>query len=283
MRRTQKTVPVFILLIPFILIALWGCSFFPNILPKLISTPFTTASVFASATATRDLASYTTEAEGLFAEGKLAQAIDTYNEAIRFKPDDPSTYVDVARVQVFAGKYDDAQVNAENAMLLDPNNSMAHAVRAWALIQKGDYVAADTSIQAAHQLDPDNGIIQAYKAFLYGGMYENNAGPSADPLPVAIEASQNAVTLAPNNLEAHWARAYILQLTDNPEQAVQEYLLAIRINPNIAELNLCGEALPIAQLLLITIPNAGDAVSNANDVLQLCTQSLGNPTATATP
>jgi tetratricopeptide (TPR) repeat protein len=264
-------------------------------------------------------------------------------------------------------------------------------------------------------LDPTNGIIQAYKTFLYGQMYENNAGPYVDPLPVAIEASQAAVSLAPNSLEAHWARAYILQLTDNPEQAIQEYLLAIQINPNISEIHLqlgvtyrglgvidsaieqytlantynpsdirpylyssralasigeyakaaqyaesavandptnpylrgnwgfmlyknydwsnaiiqlslavnggtdedgqavqpqpltggdtriaqyyyvyaiilansdrCGEALPITQLLLSTVPNDGDAAYNADYVQQLCAQSLGTPSArpSATP
>jgi tetratricopeptide (TPR) repeat protein len=159
-------------------------------------------------------------------------------EAIRIKPDDPAIYIALARVQVFAGKYGEALVNAENSLLLNPNNSMAHAVRAWALTQEGDYVMADNSLQEALRLDPTNGIIQAYKTFLYGKMYENNAGPYVDPLTVAIEASKAAITLAPNSLEAHWARAYILQLTDNGEQAILEYLLAIQINPNISEIHL---------------------------------------------
>ncbi len=189
-------------------------------------------------TATRDPESYVTEAENYFADGKLLQSIDSYMEAIRIKPDDPSIYIALARVQIFAGKYDEALVNAENSLLLNPNNSMAHAVRAWAYTQKGDYTDADASMKEALQLDPNNGVIQAYKAFLYGKMYENNAGPYVDPITVAIEASQAAVTLAPNSLEAHWARAYILQITDNREQAVQEYLLAIQSNSNISEIHL---------------------------------------------
>ncbi len=159
-------------------------------------------------------------------------------EAIRIKPDEPSFYIALARVQVFAGKYDEALVNTENSLLLNANNSMAHGVRAWALTQKGDYVDADTSLQEALRLDPSNGILQAYKAFLYGKMYENNAGPYVDPITDAIEASKAAVNLAPDSLEAHWARAYILQITDNREQAVQEYLAAIQINPNISEIHL---------------------------------------------
>src|SRR5450759_4960581 len=59
----------------------------------------------ATSTATRDPESYVTDAENLFNEGKLLQAIDTYMEAIRIKPDDPSIYIALARVQIFAGKY----------------------------------------------------------------------------------------------------------------------------------------------------------------------------------
>jgi tetratricopeptide (TPR) repeat protein len=231
MRQRRPRINWFLIVVVVILIAV--VTYVDRFILPTVQTPF-----MATLTATRNPESYVTDAENLFAEGKLQQSIDTYMEAIRIKPDDPSIYIALASVQVFAGKYDEALVNAENSLLLNPNNSMGHAVRAWALTQKGDYVGADNSLQEALRLDPTNGIIQAYKAFLYGNMYENNAGPYVDPLPVAIEASQAAVTLAPNSLEAHWARAYILQLTDNPEQAVQEYLLAIQINPNISEIHL---------------------------------------------
>ncbi len=231
MRQRRPRVNWFLVVVVVILIAI--VTYVDRFILPTAQTPFV-----ATLTATRDPESYVTDAENLFAEGKLLQAIDTYLEAIRIKPDEPSFYIALARVQVFAGKYDEALVNAENSLLLNPNNSMAHAVRAWALTQKEDYIAADDSLKEALRLDPTNGFIQAYKAFLYGKMYENSAGPYVDPIAVAIEASQAAVTLAPNSLEAHWARAYILQITDNREQAVQEYLLAIQINPNISEIHL---------------------------------------------
>jgi tetratricopeptide (TPR) repeat protein len=189
-------------------------------------------------TATRNPESYVTEAEALFADGKLLQAIDTYKEAIRIDPSNPVLYIALARVQIFAGKNDDALVNAENSLLLNPNNSMAYAVRGWAQSQKGDYAAADDSLKNAIRLDPNDGLAHAYTAFLYGKMYENNAGPSVDPIQTAIDESRTATTLSPNSLEAHWARAYVYQLTDNRELAVQEYLAAININKNIAEVHL---------------------------------------------
>jgi tetratricopeptide (TPR) repeat protein len=189
-------------------------------------------------TATKDPESFAVDAEALFEQGKLQQSIDMYMEAIRIKPDDPALYTALARVQIFAGKYSEALVNAENSLLLNPNNAMTQAVRAWAQTQMGDYVKADDSLKEALRLDPTSGVAQAYKAFLYGKMYENNAGPYTDPIATAIESSKAAINLAPNSLEAHWARAYIYQLTSNAELAVQEYQAAIQINPNISEIHL---------------------------------------------
>ncbi|HTX90334.1 MAG TPA: tetratricopeptide repeat protein [Anaerolineales bacterium] len=191
-----------------------------------------------TATATRDPESYITEAQGLFDQGKLSQAIDTYLEAIRIKPDDPATYIALARVQIFAGRYADALTNAENALLLSPNNSMANAIRGWALTNQGNYSQADDSLKTALRLDQNNGQAHAYDAFLYGAMYENGTGPYVDPIQTAIAESQIAINLAPNSLEAHWARAYILQITSNYEQAVTEYQNAIKINKNISEIHL---------------------------------------------
>ncbi|MGB8215163.1 MAG: tetratricopeptide repeat protein [Anaerolineales bacterium] len=189
-------------------------------------------------TVTRDPESYVTEAQGLFQEGKLPDAINTYLEAIRVTPKDPTLYIALARVQIFAGNYNDALVNAENALLLDPNSSMAQAVRGWALTEQGNYTAADDSLQNALRLDPNNGQAHAYNAFLYGEMYDNSAGPYVNPLQTAIDESRTATTLAPNSLEAHWARAYVYQLTGNQELAIQEYLAAININKNISEIHL---------------------------------------------
>ncbi len=231
MRRRRPRINWFLVVFVVILIAI--VTYVDRFVLPTAQTPF-----MPTPTVTRDPESYVTEAEGLFAEGKLLQAIDTYMEAIRITPNDPALYIAVARVQIFAGKYDDALVNAENSLLLNPNSSMAQAVRGWALTQKGDYTTADDSLQNALRLDPNNGLAHAYNAFLYGKMFENSAGPYVDPIQTAIDESRTATTLAPNSLEAHWARAYIYQLTDNRELAVQEYLAAININKNISEIHL---------------------------------------------
>ena len=231
MRRRRPRINWFLVVVLVILIAI--VAYLDRFVLTNVQTPFV-----PTPTITRDPESYVTEAEGLFTEGKLLPAIDAYIQAIRISPGDPALYIAVARVQIFAGKYDDALVNAGNSLLLNPNSSMAQAVRGWALIQKGDYTGADDALQNALRLDTNNGLAHAYNAFLYGKLAENSVGAYVNPIQTAIDESRTATTLAPDSLEAHWARAYVYQITDNRELAVQEYLAAININKNISEIHL---------------------------------------------
>lgn len=190
-----------------------------------------------TATPTRSAESYVTEAETYFEQGKLRQAIDAYQEAIHSNPSDAATYIALARVQVFAGEYQEAHKNADYAILREPENSMAHAIRAWALDYEGDYLAAEASIKRALELDPNNGAAHAYYAEILVDAYLAGTGP-LNAIERAAEASRTALTLAPNTIEAHQARGYVLEVTANYEEAIREYQTAISINGNIPGLHL---------------------------------------------
>src|SRR5215208_237535 len=132
----------------------------------------------ATPTVTRSPESFVTEAEELFRQGKLPQSIDAYQSAINASPQNPALYIALARIQVWAGKYEEAQANAENAILLNPENSTAHAVRAWALdFQGGEDKKADAlaEIDKALELDPNNAIAHAYRVeiLIDSGSFEN--------------------------------------------------------------------------------------------------------------
>ncbi len=177
------------------------------------------------------------QAEGEFREGKLIPAIETYKRAIASRPDDPAVYITLARTQVFAGKYEDAQTSAEDALLLNPTNSMAFAVRAWALGLQGEYIEAEGDIGRALELDPNNALAHAYYVEILVDSFYAGAN-SFDVIEKAISESQVALALAPNTLETHRARGYILEATGNYEEAIREYESAIAINPNISDLYL---------------------------------------------
>ncbi len=185
----------------------------------------------ATATATRPPESYLTEAEDLFNQGKLNQAIQVYQEAIAVQPNDAAIYVALAQVQVFAGDYKDAQASAENALLLNPSNSMADAMRAWALDFQGNTLEAEASIKRALQLDGNNAVAHAFYAEI---LVDEGEGS----IQKAIDESKVAQGLAPDTLITHRARGYVLEATGNYEDAVKEYQAAIAINKNIPDLHL---------------------------------------------
>jgi tetratricopeptide (TPR) repeat protein len=190
-----------------------------------------------TATPTRSPESYLTEAEQLFQQGKLAQAVDAYQQAVKTDPTNASAYISMARTQVWVGQYADAQVSAENALLLNQNNPAAHAVRGWALSAQGDYLTAETAIKRALELDPNNALAHAYYAELLTDQYYNNLG-GLDIIDRMSEESRIALSLGENTVEAHRARGYVLEATGNSEEAIREYAAAVAINTNIPDLHL---------------------------------------------
>ena len=188
-------------------------------------------------TMTRSPESYVTEANQFFEQGKLPQAIDAYEQAVRAMPNDAAIYISLARTQVWAGKPLDAQTSAENALLLNPNNSMAHAVRGWALEAQQDFLASEVSIKRALELDPNNALAHAYYAELLADEYSQGSGPF-DALTKMSEESKVALSLAPGLLESHRARGYVYEATGNYADAISEYELAVQINKNIADLHI---------------------------------------------
>lgn len=226
MTRRRKR-PNYFMWVVFGLVLLFGYYFNQVYLPTQ-PNPFE-----ATPTPTRSWESFSTEAQELFAQGKLTQAIEAYESAIASSPQDPTLYIALARVQVFAGLPKEAQANAENAILLSPNNSMAHAVRAWALdFQPGKNGEALEAIEKALQIDPNNAVAHAYKVeiLIDSGSFDN--------IEQAAQTSRDALALDPNALETRRARAYILEATANYEEAIQYYKSAIEVNPNLPILHM---------------------------------------------
>lgn len=193
----------------------------------------------ATPTPTRSPESIATEAEELFKDGQLLKSIEAYEEAIQASPQNPNLYIAVARVQVWAGQYEEAKSNAENALLLNPESSMAYAVHAWALdFLGGDENRAEAldSIQRAIELDDRNAIAHAYYAeiLIDTGLFEN--------YDKAAEESRIAYALDPNLVETRRARAYVLESVGgdryNYELAVAEYRAAVELNPNLPILHM---------------------------------------------
>ena len=195
----------------------------PTVPPLFIQTPIPT----------RSPASFALEAETLFEAGKLVQAEQSYQDAIRSAPQEPAFFIELARIQVFLGRYDEAVTNASNALLLDPNSALANAVLGWALDFQGGESILDAlqRVETAIAQEPESALINAYYAEVLIDSEITNFEP-------ARAAAEKAVRLDPNLVEAHRALGYVWELTGNYDQAFESYQAALRINPNLAILHI---------------------------------------------
>lgn len=187
-----------------------------------------------TATPTTPPEAFVSEAEQFANAGKMARAIESYYKAIDSNPKDISVYVNLAKIEMYEGHTEDALLNAENAILLNGNNPVAHAIRGWALGELGNYLDAEAAFQRASEIDPTNPLLYAYMTEAY--VNEFNEKESLATLEKATDASRKAIEYGSDTMEAHRARGLLLEITGNYEEAINEFQIAISINPNIAEL-----------------------------------------------
>jgi len=146
---------------------------------------------------------FVSQAEKYLEEGKYNLALQEYQKAIQSDPKDPANFISAARINVYAGDYSQAAVNASNALLLSPDSSMAEALKGLALGLSGEYLTAEASLKRASELDPSNAFAYAYQAIVYAQQIINGQ-TALGSLDNAIEASRQAVAIAPAALETHW-------------------------------------------------------------------------------
>lgn len=188
-------------------------------------------------TATTSPETYLAEAEKLVAEGKYALAIQNYRDALLLNPDNPGIFISIARLQIYTSRFEEAVDNAGNALVSNPGNAQAMALRGYALGRTGDFVTAESVLLQAIELDPNNPLPYAYMAEILALRSQTTAGDS-EMLSRAIDYSRKALDFGPNLQEAHRARGIVLEFTDNYEDAVREFEAAIALNRFIADLHI---------------------------------------------
>jgi tetratricopeptide (TPR) repeat protein len=199
----------------------------PTIPPLFVATP----------TPTRPPESYITDALKLETSGKYAQAILAYNQAVQADPRNPASYIALAKLDIYTDNFNDAIKNAQNALMINNNNDTALALLGWAYGLSGDYIKAVGNLNSAIAINKDNAAAYAYLTEVYVYMMQVGQGP-IDILDQARNASKTAVDLAPDALETHRGRGFLLEWTANYTDAVTEFEDAVKINPNIADLHL---------------------------------------------
>ena len=216
------------LLIFFLVVGIGLLLYFNLVVVPVMDPPFV-----PTPTPTREPASYVEEADTLAAEGKYFQAAEAYQGAINVDPQNVQNYLKIARLQIYTNQLVQAQVNAQNAILLDNSASDAYALLGWAKGFQRDYLSGEVDAQKAIELNMNSGLAHAAYAYILALRVEAGMD-ELGTMDKAIEESRTAVALEPNLLEAHWARGYVLEITSNYEEAVEELEIAVDLNPQIA-------------------------------------------------
>jgi len=197
-------------------------------------------------TPTRTFSSFASEGETNFLAGDLTKSIEAYQQALRIDPNNVDLWSELARIQVYssallttdAEKYDrlqEALASAEQAILAQPENSTAYAVKAFALdwlassgVVRDEYQSlltqAEQAAVKALQLDNQNTLALAYYAEVLVDQQK------------WLQADQNikeAVQRDPSLMDVHRINGYVQESLGNYSEAITEYKRAVEIMPNM--------------------------------------------------
>jgi Flp pilus assembly protein TadD len=132
-------------------------------------------------------------------EGKIEEAIEQFNEAIRLKPDYSATYYN--RGLVYSknlGQYQRAIEDFNEAIRLQPNYAKFYNIRGGAYYNLGQYQHAIEDFNEAIRLQPN----YAYPYYNRGLVYSKDLGQYQR----AIEDFNEAVRLKPDYVDAYYNR-----------------------------------------------------------------------------
>lgn len=211
-----------------LLMAVGGALF---LLYNLWSQPETTLpilnTVTPAPTPTRSATSLNAEADDLYWNGKIDEAIAAYQQSLLLDPEQPKHYETLARLLILRGRPERGLEMIREALRLNPKS-----VRAWALLGMAyDWLnlpqEALTALTKARTLDDTYPETYAYLAEAYmdlGNWFAAN------------DAIQTALQLDDTNLDVLRDYGYVLEMQGNYAGAIEQYRLGLQRPSYIAHL-----------------------------------------------
>jgi tetratricopeptide (TPR) repeat protein len=219
----------------------------------LIQSPFV-----PTPTPTRSPQSYILAAQAYFAAGKLddpasdQDAIGAYQTALEIDPTNAQVWAELARIQTYSSstlstdqqrldRLQEALASIERGVDLAPDDSTVYGIYAFVLDwnassnlitadQSENYLArAETAANRAYLLNPEDATALAYYAEVLLDQQKWDQ---------AKQYAEQAVELAPDSMDAHRVLATVLEAWGYYRDAIDEYIRASQITPNLTFLYL---------------------------------------------
>lgn len=174
-----------------------------------------------------DANAYRARAVELRKQGKLPQALEAIQQALRLNPNYPAAHFNLAAIRFAQGHTEAAIASWRKAIELNPDYKQAHAALAGALRSVGRIEEAVAAAQQAARIDPN--YIEAHNEL---GLALHRARRHAE----AQEAFERVLELNPQHVAALNNLANLFTDEDRPSQAAECFRRALAIDPDRIEL-----------------------------------------------
>jgi len=195
------------------------------------------------------------------------EAIREYEAAVAINKNLADLHLSLGRVYRTIGVYDKAVESLNRANTLNPTDPTAVYLISRVYATVGEYQKAEQYAQQAMKINPSDANQHGNLAVIYYRLYKWPEAASELSLVVDGGKDPDGGEVKPIELSASIPRSV-------------EYYFTFGLT--LVRLNRCGQALPLFQKLLSTVPNDEVAVFNANEGIRLCSIAAGTPQPTDT-
>jgi len=203
-------------------------------------------------------------------QSSYPEAIELLSLAVQIRPNAAAAYCNLGNAQREGGHPDEAIASYDRALQIDPAQVNALCGRGLALHQLHRYEEALASFNAALRIEPGRFDLHSYRG---------NALACLRRLPEAVGAYNSALHFQPASWEALFNRGTALLELKRPKQALASFDAALQLRPNDAqtlnnrgialrELGNLPESLAAFEHAVAVAPDHLDSHSNRGIVLQ---------------
>jgi tetratricopeptide (TPR) repeat protein len=162
----------------------------------------------------------------LFTDGRIEEAIDHYNKAIRITPDYAGVYSNRGAAYAKLGQYQLAFEDFNKAIRLKPDYAEGYYNKGISYTDLGQYQLAIENFNKAIRLRPNNAEAYNNRGTIYSKLAQYQ---------LALENYNQTIRLKPDDAGAYYNRGLAYTDIGQYQQAIENFNTAIHLKPNNAD------------------------------------------------
>ena len=171
-------------------------------------------------------AAYNNLGNALAKQGRMAEAQESYERALRIEPTDAAAHYNLANLRALQGDLDRAARHYQEAVRISPDFAEAHNNLGNVLLSRGEVGDALLQFRKALEISPNRSEFHYNLAVALAR--------TGDMEEVSVHL-QRALKLQPDFPEAHHRLGLVLAAQGQLDKAVDQFRLALRLKPEFAE------------------------------------------------